>query len=131
MLFFFENGKVAKVDIAAYQTKSNRRRLTGACSDKSPVVAMFHIQQDEEFAVISSDTRTLMFNSALLAPKATRSVAGVTVMSLKSNRRVVKAVKADESGIENTSRYRKRKLPSPGSLLRPEDIGENQLNMEL
>ncbi|NLM60463.1 MAG: topoisomerase IV [Clostridiales bacterium] len=130
LLFFFENGKVAKVNINAYQTKSNRKRLTGAYSDKSPVVAIRHIREDEELAIFSSDTRVLLFNTASLTPKDTRTTIGVSVMSVKSKHRVVKVMSADEAGIVNRQRYRTRTLPAAGSFLKPEDIGETQINME-
>jgi DNA gyrase subunit A len=131
ILFFFANGKVAKIDISAYQTKSNRKRLTNAFSGKSPVVAVRHIREDEELAMFSSDTRVLLFNTASIAPKTTRDSIGVSVMSVKAKHRVEKVMPADQAGIINQSRYRKRTLPAAGAFLKPEDIGETQINLEI
>ncbi|MGI6578090.1 MAG: DNA gyrase subunit A [Eubacteriales bacterium] len=131
VLFFFENGKVAKVNINTYQTKSNRKRLTKAFSDRSPVVAIRHMKEDGELALFSSDTRVLLFNTASLTPKATRTTIGVSVMSVKSKHRVEKVMSVEEAGIVNQSRYRTRKIPAAGSFLKPEDIGETQINIEI
>lgn len=131
VLFFFENGKVAKVNINTYQTKSNRKRLTKAFSDRSPVVAIRHMKEDGELALFSSDTRVLLFNTASLTPKATRTTIGVSVMSVKSKHRVEKVMSVEEVGIVNQSRYRTRKIPAAGSFLKPEDIGETQINIEI
>ena len=76
MLFFFENGKAARVELSAYATTSNRRRLTGAYSDKSPLAALLHLTEDRELVLYSSDSRALIFSTALLAPKTTRSTQG-------------------------------------------------------
>jgi len=131
MLFFFENGKVAKVDISSYNTKSNRKRLTGAYSDKSPLAAVSFIREDTEFALFSSDSRVLLFNTASLAPKTTRQTIGVSVMSVKPRQRIVKAEKLEDTGISNPGRYRTRTLPAAGSILRPEDIGEKQITLDI
>jgi DNA gyrase subunit A len=131
MLFFFENGKVARVSVSAYDTKSNRRCLTGAYSDKSPLVRIEFIRQDCEFVMASSDTRTLVFSSSLLAPKTTRTTLGIGVMTLKKGQRLSNVKKLEESGLQNDKRYRVRSLPAPGALLRPEDIGEQQLDIGL
>ena len=129
LLFFFENGKAARVPLAGYETKTNRRRLTAAYSDKSPLAAMTDFKKEREMCVFTSDGRALIFSTALLAPKTTRSSQGVTVMALKGKNKVVDAVDADKSGIVNTSRYRVRKLPAAGALLKPEDRGEDQLSL--
>lgn len=126
MLFFFENGKVAKVELRAYDTKSNRRRLTGAYSDKCPVVCMMMLKSDEEVVVHSKEGRALIFNTALLQPKTTRSAQGVSVMTLKKKYLVSQAEPIGESSITNLSRFRVRKLPAAGALVRGEDVGEKQ-----
>ena len=131
ILFFFENGKVAKVEISAYQTTSNRRRLTGAYSDKSPLICAKFLETDGEFAVYSSDTRVLLFSSASLISKSTRSTIGVQVMSLKGRHRAEKVLTFEESGIINMSRYRTRTLPAAGALMRPDDIGEKQTELDI
>ena len=127
MLFIFENGKVAKVELSAYETKSNRRKLTGAYSDKSPVKALFCLPDDDrQIAVYASDGRCLIFSAAMLQPKTTRSTIGVAVMSLKKNKIVERAVLLEESGIQNPTRYRTKTLPSAGALLKQEDSEEKQ-----
>ena len=83
LLFFYENGKVARIEMKAYQTASNRRKLTGAYSDKSPLACIRRLDEDCELAVYSNEPRCLIFHTALLAPKTTRSAQGVAVMTLK------------------------------------------------
>ncbi len=131
MLFVFENGKAAKVERSAYATKSNRRKLTGAFSDKSPVKAIFALPEEAQLVIYATDGRALLFSSALLTAKSTRSTQGVAVMSLKRKSLVDRAALLEESGIVNRSRYSARSLPAPGSLLRPEDSEEKQLTIEV
>ena len=127
MLFIFENGKAARVDLEAYATKSNRRKLTGAYSDKSPVKAILCLDEDRQIAVYSTDGRVLIFSTAQLQSKTTRGTQGVGVMSLKKNKIVDKAVLLEESGIQNVSRYRVKSLPAAGALLKEEDAEEKQM----
>ena len=129
LLFFFENGKVARVGLDAYQTSSNRRKLTGSYSDKSPLICIRRVDEDEELAVYSSEPRVLIFHTALLAPKATRSAQGVQVMNLKKNRRVEAVRAPKETPIVNLDRYRVRSIPAAGALLKEEDSGEQQLEI--
>ena len=128
LLFFFENGKAAKVPLESYATKTNRRKLIGAYSDKSPLVSMLFLREDCEIATYSSDGRAILFNTALLAPKVSRTTQGVIVMTLKKGRSLTLALPASETPIKNASRYRVRKLPSSGALVREEDAGELQLS---
>ena len=129
LLFLFANGRAARVPLSSYATVSNRRRLTSAYSGKARLVSAMHIEMDMEIAVFSSDTRVLVFSTALLAPKTTRGTQGVMAMSLKKNREVVRAEALEKSGIENVRRYRVRSLPAAGALLKPEDEGEVQLSL--
>ena len=129
LLFFFENGKAARVDLTAYKTTSNRRKLTGAYSDKSPLKCILRIDQDREVAVYSTEPRCLIFHTALLAPKTTRSTQGVAVMNLKPKYRLDTAAYLDETPIANQSRYRMRAVPAAGALLRQEDTEEQQLEL--
>ncbi len=132
LLFIFENGKAAKVAASAYDTKTNRRRLTGAYSDKSPLKAVFFLDaEDEQIVVYSTDGRALIFSAAQLAAKSTRTSQGVAVLSLKKKAALERAARLRESGIQNAARYRARTLPAAGALLRPEDSGETQVEMEL
>jgi len=121
LLFFFENGKAARVELTAYATTSNRRRLTGAYSDKSPLAALLHLKEDRELALFSSENRVLIFNTALLAPKSTRSTQGVQVMTLKAKHRLTEAAAVEDAPLTNLPRYRCRAIPAAGALLREED----------
>ena len=129
LLFFFANGKVARVELKAYATTSNRRKLTGAYSDKSPLVALRVLQQDQELVLYSTEPRALIFHTALLSPKATRSTQGVAVMTLKPKYQLERVAAVEETGIVNQARYRIRSLPAAGALLRSEDSDEKQLEL--
>ncbi len=126
LLFFFQNGKVARVELSAYVTQSKRKKLTGAFSDKSPLVTAMTISEDMEVAIHSTDGRCLVFHTASLAPKTTRATQGVNVLSLKGKHTVAGAEPLAESGIQNTSRYRAKTLPAAGALLKDEDKGKTQ-----
>ena len=129
MLFLFENGKAAKVPLSAYATTSNRRRLTGAYSDKAPLTAMLALREDTELALYTSEPRCLLMHTASLTPKTTRSTQGVAVMTIKPKYRLERAVPAAETGITNPARYRTRTLPAAGALLKAEDSDEKQLEL--
>ena len=131
VIFFFENGKAAKVPLTAYETKTNRKKLTGAYSDKSPLVAVTALQNDAQMAVYSSDGRALIFSTAQLLLKTTRNTQGVAVLSLKKKAVLSSATVLEQSGIENQSRYRTKAIPAAGALLKPEDMQEKQEKMEL
>ncbi len=126
VLFFFENGKVAKVPLSAYETKTNRKKLTGAFSDKSRVVKILSLESDAQIALYSTDGRAMIFSTADLLPKTTRNTIGVAVMNLKKKALLQNALLLEESGIENVSRYRMKSIPAAGALLRPEDSLEKQ-----
>ena len=131
VLFFFENGKVAKVPLSAYETKTNRRKLTGAYSDKSPLVQVTAMEADEQMAVYSSDGRCAIFSTAQLNPKTTRNTQGVAVLTLKKKAVLTGARLLSASGIVNQSRYRTKTIPSAGSLLKEEDSVEKQQSFEV
>ncbi len=131
VLFFFENGKVAKVPLSAYETKTNRKKLTGAFSDKCPVVKILSLPGDEQIAMYSSDGRAMIFSTADLLPKTTRNTIGVAVMNLKKKAVLQNALRLAESGIENQSRYRMKTIPAAGAILRPEDSQEKQAAFEI
>ncbi len=130
-LFFFENGKAAKVPLSAYETKTNRKKLTGAYSDKSPLVKAIALDADEQMALYSSDGRAAIFSTAQLLPKTTRNTQGVAVMTLKKKAVLENAVVLRESGIVNESRYRTKTIPSAGMLLKEEDSPEKQQAFEV
>ena len=129
LLFFFKNGKAARVELAAYQTQTRRKKLTGAYSDKSPLAAAFLLREDLELAVISTEGRCMVFHTAALSPKATRSTQGVNVMTLKPKYSVETVKPLGDTPIVNISRYRARSLPIAGALLREEDRGEEQMTL--
>ena len=120
---------MARVSLAAYQTQTRRKKLTGAYCDKSPLAAAWHLTEDMEMAVISTEGRCLVFQTAVLNPKTTRSTQGVNVMTLKPKWKVEKALPLDHTAIVNAARYRARSLPVAGMLLKEEDRGEQQLTL--
>ena len=129
MIFFFENGKAAKVELSAYRTTSNRRRLTGAYSDKSPLRAMLHIREDREIAVYSSEPRVLIVSTALLGVKTTRTTQGVALLTLKKKHTLDTVRFPEETGITDLARYRGRSIPATGALLKTEDCDDKQLSL--
>ncbi len=129
LLLIFENGKAARIDMAAYETKTNRRKLVNAYSDKSPVAAVMVIGEEMDVACYSSDDRVLVFNTAQLQVKTSRSTQGVAVMTLKAKRTLVKALPVKDSAITNLTRYRVKNLPGAGALLKSEDRVEQQLSL--
>ena len=131
VLFFFENGKAAKVPLSAYETKTNRKKLTGAYCDKSPLKATFAIGADVPVAVYTTDGRCLIFSTAQLTPKTTRNTQGVSVVSLKKKAALSSARPVEGSDIVNQSRYRTRTIPAAGAILKPEDTGEEQIQLEV
>ena len=129
LLLIFENGKAARIDMAAYETKTNRRKLVNAFSDKSPVKAVMVIREEMDVACYSSDDRVLVFNTSQLQVKTSRSTQGVAVMTLKAKRSIVRAIPVNDSSISNLSRYRVKNLPGAGAILKAEDRAEQQLSL--
>ena len=129
MLFFFENGKAAKVDMASYATKTNRRKLIGAYNEKSSAVAIFYVTEEGDYLLTSSQGgRMLLMNSGAIQSKTTRSTQGVAVMTLKKGGRVLQAVPYADGMLKNPNRYRKN-LPAAGALPAPEDTEGEQLKL--
>ncbi len=122
---------MARVGAGTFETKTNRRRLTSAYSDKSPLVAAFHIKEETEIALYSSAGRMLLANTAVLTPKATRDTIGVAVMSLKAGQKVESARLLADVTLADPKRYRSRSLPSAGAKLSPSDQPEQQLTLGL
>lgn len=121
LLVFFKNGKCAKVEMNAYQTKLNRKKLIHAYSAAAEPVAMFHIEQDGEFVLTASNNRTLIADSRLISPKTTKDTAGVHVMTLKSKTFLDHVTIYQEGMFEQPSHYRTKNLPAAGSFLRDAD----------
>ena len=129
LLLVFENGKVARIPVSAYETKTNRRRLTGAYSDKSPLVAVLPLYEGSEVVLFASDGRALLFPPEAVSLKASRTTQGVAVMALKKKAVVTQAQFAPDTLIRNHARYRARSLPAAGALLREDDRGEEQMSL--
>ena len=131
MLFAFENGKAAKVALSAYDTKSNRRRLTGAYSDKSPLRAILCLPQETDLAFYSTDGRVLVVDTALLSAKTTRTTIGVATLTLRKKALLDRVVRLGDTQIHSVTRYRSKALPAAGALLKDEDSEEKQLSLDM
>ena len=129
LLLFFENGKAARLDLASYETKTNRKKLINAYSDKSPLAAVCMVGEEIDMALFSSDGRAMVFNTTLLQLKTSRTTQGVAAMNLKKNHKLVSAAPLAATAIKNISRYRVRSLPAAGALLKDEDRGETQMSL--
>ena len=130
LIFVFENGKATRVSVNAYSTKTNRRKLANAYSDKSPLRAILCFEEERDAVVFSTEGRALLFNTAQLAEKSTRDSQGVQVMTLKPKYKVSSAAFLENTSIQNHARYRIRNLPAAGALLKSEDSAETQLSLE-
>lgn len=128
MLFFFENGKASKVDMSAYATKTNRRKLLGAYCDKSPAVRIAYVKEDCEFILTSLQGRMLLVNTGAIPSKSTRSTQGVAVMTLRKGSRLLKAEQYSEGMLVNPNRYRKN-IPASGSMPAAEETVGEQLKL--
>ena len=131
VLFCFENGKLAKVPLSAYETKTNRRKLTGAYSDKSPVKSVLPFEEDTQIALYSSDGRALVVSTALMSPKTTRNTIGVSVLTLRKKAVLDRVVALDDSGIVNAARYRSKNIPAAGAVLKDEDVSQKQIAFDV
>ena len=131
VLFFFENGKAAKVPLSAYETKTNRRRLTSAFSDKSPLVAAMVLNEDKQVVLYSTDGRAAIISTAQLSPKTTKNTQGVAVMSLKKKAQLSAVVSLEDSGIVNAGRYRNKNIPTAGATLKEEDAPDKQISFDM
>ena len=129
LLFAFENGKIAKVPLESYATKTNRKKLTGAYSDKSPIVGVLYLEEDKEVLVKSSSGRMLLVHTGALSLKSTRSTQGVAVLKLKKGHRLFELCEYDEGTFAKPQRYRTRSLPALGALPSNEDITDEQLSL--
>ena len=129
MLFFFENGKVSKVDMKSYYTKTNRKKLLGAYSDKSPLVKAYYILEDEEFLITASSGRMLILHTGAINAKTTRNNQGVAVMTLKKGHRVIDVKRYTNGSIPNEHRHRTKNLPAAGALIKPDNRDEPQMKL--
>ena len=124
MIFAFENGKIAKVDMSAYETKTNRKKLIKAYCNKFPLAAAMYLPEDKEMLIKSSNGRMLLFHTGVIASKTTKDTQGVAVMTQKRSQRVVNLTVYEEGMLQKPHRYRSRSLPVAGQLLSTEEKGE-------
>lgn len=129
LLFAFENGKVSKVAVKAYETKTNRKKLANAYSDKSPLVAIAFAEEEKEFVLTSSAGRMLLFHSGAIQAKATRNTQGVAVMTMKKGHRLMDIAPYEEGMFVKPTRYRTKNLPALGALPSKEDNKAEQLSI--
>ncbi len=129
LIFVFENGKISKIEVKAYDTKSNRKRLTGAFSDKSPLCAIIHMAHDGEIALYTQ-SRMLIFDTSLIQAKTTRTAQGSAALALKKGQKVICAMTLDKAEIKNPSRYRVKTLPAAGAIIKEEDSLNRQISLE-
>ncbi|MDD4495217.1 MAG: topoisomerase IV, partial [Eubacteriales bacterium] len=131
MLFSFENGKVAKIDMAGYETKTNRKKLANAYSDKSAIIDARFLSEDLELVVYSNIDKMLVYNTSQIAVKTTRSSQGVQVMKQKKNSGMIKVETLSESGLINTNYYSTANIPAVGHYRRDADFEEKQLVLDI
>lgn len=125
MIFVFENGKLAKVDLSAYETKTNRKKLINAFSDKSPLAEAIYLEEDKDIVITSQSGRNLLLNTAVVMPKTTKNTQGVQAMTLKKKSDKVISLHLYKPGeFEKEWRFRPKNLPAAGALLSASDVGE-------
>ena len=130
MVVVFKNGKAARFSMESFETKTNRRRLTGAYSDKVPAVAFFHpIEEESEVTMFSTANRALTFRASMLNVKTTRSTQGVQTMVLRGKHTITRACRTEDAALSDNARYRCRSIPSIGALLTDEDLPDKQLKL--
>ncbi len=128
VFFVFENGKIAKVPLASYATKTNRKKLTGAYSDKQNLAAIVYAENDDaDILLRSSSGRILIFKSSDLLEKTTRNTQGVAVMKLKKGHRIISAEVFENTMLTNPDRYRAKTIPSSGLVPRADELGEQMM----
>lgn len=125
LVFFFENGKAARVALSAYQTQTRRKKLIGAFSDKSPLVKVLWLKENQDLAVGASSGKTVLFDSSLLAAKSSRAAQGVGVLTLKKGQTLAWAAPVEETHIKRIARYRVRNIPAVGVNLIGVDAAED------
>ena len=130
LIFIFENGKGVKVSMKNYETKSNRRKLTGAYSTASPIVGIFYEDEPFNLILVSDNRRAIMISTKLIPEKSTRSAGGVTLFNIKKNQKIAAAFKETDAPFANTGKYKKIKIPATGTLLEQYDIDARQIGIE-
>lgn len=133
LVFFFENGKAARVPLKSYQTKTNRKKLSNGFSSKSPLVEMFYLPVGTEMDIVlfSDKDRAITVNTDRIPLKTTRSTQGVNIMSSRKGSIVSKAVPASDSGLKNIERFRTKTVPAVGATVREQDQGIEQISFDI
>lgn len=129
MIFAFENGKIAKVPLEAYATKTNRKKLTGAYSDKSPIVKIMFINEDKQIILKSSNTKTLIVHTGAINSKTTRSTQGVSVLTLNKGCRLFEVDEYKEGTFVNPNKFITANIPAAGKKPNNEDYSDEQLTL--
>lgn len=131
MLFFYENGKGAKIDLAGYATKTNRKKLANAYYNGSPLIRMLFVTEDIELVAISSINKVLVFNTENINVKTTKNSQGVQVLTSKKGSTMTGIKTLDEMGLTNIDYYRTKNIPAIGCYIKEEDKTEKQMSLEL
>lgn len=131
MLFAFENGKIAKIPLKAYETKTNRKRLTNAYSEKFPLAEILYVPEDCKLAAFSSINKVLVFNTAMLNPISSRTSQGVQVLKAKKGSVLAAVMPLERAGLTNVEYYTALKIPGIGTYLREQDIEDTQIKLDL
>ncbi len=129
LVMAFANGKLAHVPLEAWQTKTYRKKLLNAYSDKSPLVGLVHLHDAADLALFTDDGRCLVLNTSMLTPKPTRNTQGVAVVSLRGRKQLQRIAEVEHAGLSDPARYRARTIPKAPVALTPEDKGEVQLSL--
>lgn len=129
LIFAFDNGKLAKVPLNSYATKTNRRKLTGAYGDKSPLADMMFIEDDCDIVLTASSGRMLLLHTGAVALKTTRSTQGIAAMKVKKGQRLIRIEKYEEGRFVNPKRYRSKTIPTLGALPSGEEAENLQLKL--
>ena len=133
LVFFFEDGKAARVPLKSYQTKTNRKKLANGFSSKSPLVEMFYLPAETEMDIVlfSDKDRAITVNTERIPLKTTRTTQGVNIMSSRKGSIVSKAVPASDSGLKNIERFRTKTVPAVGATVREQDRGIEQISFDV
>ena len=129
MIFIFENGKGVRVPLNSYQTKNNRRKLVGAFSDASPIIAAIKETEPVDVMLISNINKAIIVNSELISLKTTRNAQGITLYTLRENQRIVEAITDQASRYANLKKYKKTKIPATGTALEELDVEAQQISL--
>ncbi len=129
MIFIFENGKGARVPLTSYQTKNNRRKLVGAFSDASPIVAAIKETEPTDVMLISNINKAIIVNSELISLKTTRNAQGITLYTLRKNQRITEAITNQADRYANLKKYKKTKIPATGTALEELDVEAQQISL--